>query len=78
MQPDSERAASADNPQSGNVPLPLLPTAPLLPTTLPVNGSNFARLILTIRLSLGLGLFLLDAVDSLLADSLASFLMLTF
>lgn len=78
MQPDSELPRSPANPQSGTAPPPLVATAPLPPVKPPVAGSASVRPMLAILLSLGLGLFLLDAAVSLMDESLSLFFAVHF
>src|SRR6266446_1826757 len=85
MQPDSKIPSASDNPERGGVP-PTLPSSetpligapgPLvggsLPSLPPKPTRNSLRHVLAIILSLCLGLFVADAIVSLLDDSLILF-----
>jgi len=76
VQPDSNIPALKNNPLGGSVPLPtgdpppLVAAAPLPSPTQPAGNSTSVRRMLAILLSLGLGLFLADAVVCLVDESL--------
>lgn len=70
MQPDPKTPSSIDGPQTGSVP-PLLPASQ--PSVCGAPPSSPVRPLIAVLLSLCLGLFLADAVVSLVDDSLILF-----
>ena len=83
MPPDQKIPPLDDNPQSGNAPPPLPTLAPPVigvspAPSQPVRKSGSVRQVLAILLSLCLGLFLADAVVSLVDDSLIVFFHIHF